>query len=106
MTASPRSQCWRWTRYNGDAGGDDTIVWNANAAAPTDGRDIVNGGTEGAVGDTFVVNGNTSGETYRIYTRAEFLAVNAGAALAAATEIVITRAVGADPQQTVIAELS
>ena len=45
---------------NGDAG-DDTIVWNANAAAPTDGRDIVNGGTEGAAGDTFVINGNASG---------------------------------------------
>ena len=45
---------------NGDAG-DDTIVWNANAAAPTDGRDIVNGGIEGGAGDTFVVNGNASG---------------------------------------------
>ncbi len=46
---------------NGDAG-DDTIIWNANAAAPTDGRDIVNGGTEGAAGDTFVINGNASAE--------------------------------------------
>ncbi len=44
---------------NGGAG-DDTIIWNANAAAPTDGRDIVNGGTEGAVGDTFVITGNAS----------------------------------------------
>ena len=30
--------------------------------APTDGRDIVNGGTEGAAGDTFVINGNAAGE--------------------------------------------
>ena len=59
---------------NGGAG-DDTIVWNANAAAPTDGRDIVNGGTEGAAGDTFVINGNTSSETYNIYTLAAWDAV-------------------------------
>ena len=36
---------------------------------PTDGRDVVNGGTEGAVGDTFVINGNATSETYSIYTR-------------------------------------
>ena len=54
---------------NGDAG-DDTIIWNANAPASTDGRDIVNGGTEGALGDTFVINGNASAETFNIYTRA------------------------------------
>ena len=42
---------------NGDAG-DDTFFWNANAAAPTDGRDVVNGGTEGGLGDTFVITGN------------------------------------------------
>ena len=59
---------------NGDAG-DDTIIWNANAAAPTDGRDIVNGGTEGAAGDTFVINGNASSETYHIYTLAAWDAV-------------------------------
>ena len=39
------------------AAGDDTIVWNSNAADPTDGRDVVNGGTEGTAGDTFVING-------------------------------------------------
>ena len=44
---------------NGDAG-DDTIIWNANSTAPTDGRDLVNGGTEGTAGDTFVINGNAS----------------------------------------------
>jgi Ca2+-binding RTX toxin-like protein len=89
---------------NGDAG-DDTIIWNANAlAAATDGRDIVNGGEEGVLGDTFVVNGNASAETYRIYTRAEFLAVNAGAALDTGTEIVVTR--NGTGVGSIIAELS
>ena len=78
---------------NGDAG-DDTFIWNANASpGNTDGRDIVNGGTEGGVGDTFVINGNTTSETYNIYTRAAWDALpgNIGANLNAATEIVITR---------------
>ena len=35
----------------------------------SDGRDIVNGGAEGAAGDTFVINGNAAAENYRIYTR-------------------------------------
>ena len=53
---------------------------------------MVNGGTEGAAGDTFVINGNASSEAFRIYTpRLECLAANAGAALNAATEIVVTR---------------
>ncbi|MBT1515796.1 hypothetical protein KIP88_35580 [Bradyrhizobium sp. SRL28] len=88
---------------NGDAG-DDTIIWNANTSAPTDGRDVVNGGTEGGAGDTFVINGNASGEAFRIYTRAEFLAANAGAALNAATEIVVTR--NGTTVASIIAELS
>ncbi|MFC5068709.1 peroxidase family protein [Flaviflagellibacter deserti] len=69
--------------------GDDMIVYNAG----TDGRDIVNGGTEGTEGDTFVINGTNAAETYRVYTRAAWDAVagNDGASLAAATEIVITR---------------
>jgi Ca2+-binding RTX toxin-like protein len=91
---------------NGDAG-DDTIVWNANAAAPTDGRDIVNGGTEGAVGDTFVITGNASSETYGIYTLAAWDAV-AGNDIASfggrTPEIVITR--GGTGFANVIAELS
>ena len=76
---------------NGDAG-DDTIVWNANASA-TDGRDLVNGGTEGAVGDTFVINGNDTAETFSILTRAAWDAIagNDIANLDAATEIVVTR---------------
>lgn len=87
---------------NGDAG-DDTIIWNANAGGATDGRDLVNGGTEGEVGDTFVINGNGDAETYRIYTKAT--AATAGFASAATTEIVITRQV-APGAETVIAELS
>ena len=88
---------------NGDAG-DDTIIWNANSSAPTDGRDVVNGGAEGAAGDTFVITGNASSEAFRIYTRAEFLAANAGAALNAATEIVVTR--NGTNVASIIAELS
>jgi hypothetical protein len=77
---------------NGDAG-DDTIVWNANASGATDGRDLINGGTEGFAGDTFVINGNATAETYRIYTRAEFDAVagNTLTGIAAGTEIIVTR---------------
>lgn len=91
---------------NGDAG-DDTIIWNANAAAPTDGRDIVNGGTEGVAGDTFVINGNTSSEVFNIYTLAAWDAV-AGNDLASfggrTPEIVITR--NGTGFANVIAELS
>ena len=66
---------------NGDAG-DDTFIWNANPPPPpatnvTDGRDVVNGGTEGAAGDTFVINGNAAGEVFRIYTRRAFDALRA-----------------------------
>ena len=77
---------------NGDAG-DDTFIWNANASGANDGRDVVNGGTETGLGDTFVINGNATSETYNIYTRAAWdaLAGNNGAQLNAATEIVITR---------------
>ena len=86
---------------NGDAG-DDTIVWNANAAAPTDGRDLVDGGTEGTAGDTFVITGNASAETYRVYTRAAALAAGIGG-LDADTEIVVTR--NGTNTASVIAEL-
>ncbi|MBR1266089.1 hypothetical protein JQ629_01040 [Bradyrhizobium sp. AUGA SZCCT0222] len=87
--------------------GDDTIVWNANAVAPTDGRDIVDGGTEGAAGDTFVINGNTSSEVFNIYTLAAWDAVvgNDLASFAGRTpEIVITR--NGTGFANVIAELS
>ena len=74
---------------NGDAG-DDTISWSATGPG---GRDIVNGGTEGGAGDTFVVNGTTGAEVFRIYTRAAWDAVdgNSLSSLNGATEIVITR---------------
>ncbi|QQR40398.1 peroxidase family protein [Devosia rhizoryzae] len=90
---------------NGD-GGDDTIIWNANAAAPTDGRDLVNGGTEGAAGDTFSIVGNASAEDYRIYTRAAWLAIagNLATSLAAGSEIVVTR--NGTNASSIIAELS
>lgn len=91
---------------NGDAG-DDTIVWNANTTGATDGRDIANGGTEGALGDTFVINGNTSSETFNIYTLAAWdaLAGNDVGSFAGRTpEIVITR--NGTGLNNVIAELS
>ena len=90
---------------NGDAG-DDTIIWNANASGLTDGRDVVNGGIEGAAGDTFVINGNADAESFRIYTRAAFLAVvgNGAVPLAAATEIVVTR--NGTGASSIIAELT
>ncbi|MEZ0172253.1 peroxidase family protein [Microvirga sp. TS319] len=74
--------------------GDDTIIWNANAVGgTTDGRDYVNGGTEGGLGDTFVINGNASAETYSIFTRAAWDALpgNNLSSLRGDTEIVITR---------------
>lgn len=78
---------------NGD-GGNDTIVWNAG-----DGRDLVDGGDNGGPGDTFVVNGDDSGEAFAVYARAA--AVSAGfTGLAAQTEIVIVR------NGSVIAELT
>ncbi|MBU1210059.1 MAG: hypothetical protein KJ587_02155, partial [Alphaproteobacteria bacterium] len=45
----------------GDAG-NDTAVWNIG-----DGQDVIDGGGNGAVGDTFQINGSRNGETYRIY---------------------------------------
>jgi Ca2+-binding RTX toxin-like protein len=91
---------------NGDAG-DDTIVWNANASGATDGRDIINGGSEGSGGDTLVINGNGSAEQYRIYTLTAWAAVagNSIASFAGRTpEIVITR--GGTGFANVIAELT
>ncbi|MEZ5754574.1 MAG: peroxidase family protein [Paracoccaceae bacterium] len=94
--------------------GDDTITWGVTdpitffgftiVAAQPDGRDVINGGDNGAGGDTFIINGNNQAETYRIYARADFLAVNPGAPLAAATEIVVTR--NGTSNASVIAELA
>jgi Ca2+-binding RTX toxin-like protein len=66
-------------------GGNDTIIWSVG-----DGRDIVNGGANGAVGDRFVVNGNDTVENFVVYARAEALAAGI-TGLDAATEIVVTR---------------
>ena len=70
---------------NGGAG-NDTVYWTAG-----DGRDVIDGGTGT---DTVKIVGASSAETYRIYSRAEWLAVagNTDAQLNNAdTEIVITR---------------
>ena len=70
---------------NGGAG-DDTIVWNTG-----DGRDIVDGGTEDTIGDTFVINGSADAETFRIYTRDAWAAAgNNVNVLDPGTEIVVT----------------
>ena len=88
---------------NGDDG-DDTFIWNANAGT-TDGRDVINGGTEGAAGDIFVINGNASAETYSIFTRQawDILPNNNTNVLNGATEIVVTR--GGTDAASIIAEL-
>jgi Ca2+-binding RTX toxin-like protein len=85
--------------------GDDTFIWNANASAPTDGRDVINGGNEVAVGDLFEIRGNASAETYSIFTRDAWdaLAGNNTNVLNAATEIVVTR--GGTDAASIIAEL-
>lgn len=79
--------------------GDDTITWNVG-----DGRDLVNGGLGGV--DTFVVNGDTSQETFRVYTRTAWdnIAGNDGAQLNGATQIVVLR--GGTNFAAIIAELS
>ncbi|PTE19728.1 hypothetical protein C5F48_21330, partial [Cereibacter changlensis JA139] len=78
---------------NGGAG-DDTVLWNAGLLGG-DGRDIVDGGTETTAGDTFVINGTDTAETYRVYTRDAYLTAGSpNGAINAATEIVVTRQAG------------
>ncbi|OOG68665.1 hypothetical protein B0E45_17580, partial [Sinorhizobium sp. A49] len=91
-------------------GGNDTI--NAGAGDDTitvdvgEGRDFINGESEDTNGDTLVINGDATNETFRVYTRTEWLAVagNAVGNLNAATEIVITR--NGTNNASVIAELN
>ena len=84
--------------------GDDTIIWgvtNPVIFVPnglSDGRDLVNGGLESTIGDTFVINGNNQAEVYRIYSNADTNLAVAGiqsaasaAGLTSSAEIVITR---------------
>ncbi|MCA0246301.1 MAG: hypothetical protein LCH93_06745, partial [Proteobacteria bacterium] len=63
------------------------------------------GGAEGAGGDTFVINGNVTSETYTIYTRAAWDALpgNSTVGMHAATEIVVTR--NGSGSAAIIAEL-
>ena len=81
--------------------GNDTIYWTAG-----DGRDFINGDTAGAniAGsvDTVKIIGDSSAETYRIYSRVAALAAGI-TGLNASTEIVITRN-GTD-NASIIAEL-
>jgi Ca2+-binding RTX toxin-like protein len=78
---------------NGGAG-SDTIIWAAG-----DGRDIVNGGANGALGDTFQIDGDASTENFIIYSRQD--AIDAGITdIVASTQIVVTR------NGSVIAELA
>jgi Ca2+-binding RTX toxin-like protein len=70
--------------------GDDTIIWSAEAAG-NGGRDLINGGGNDALGDTFQVNGDTTSETFHIMTATAFVASAFAGPLAAGTEIVVLR---------------
>ncbi|MET1411007.1 DUF5801 repeats-in-toxin domain-containing protein [Roseibium sp. HPY-6] len=86
-------------------GGDDTLVWNVG-----DGQDQVQGSTLGGTGDTetdtFVVNGDTTDETFYVETVADYNARLGGAAqtLDPNTEVVVSRAVG-NGASTIVAQL-
>jgi Ca2+-binding RTX toxin-like protein len=81
------------------ASDDDTFIWRVG-----DGSDVINGGTEGANGDTLVIIGNTQAETYRIYTYDEAVARIAYAG-SDENEIVVTRQVSSGTE-TIIAEIT
>jgi Ca2+-binding RTX toxin-like protein len=70
---------------NGGAG-DDIITQNA----ATGGRDFVDGGSNTAVGDRFVLNGDATAEAFVIYSATAAASANI-TGLNANTEIVITR---------------
>jgi Ca2+-binding RTX toxin-like protein len=76
---------------NGGAG-NDTIDGGLNndliIQTSTDGRDFVDGG---AGTDTYQLNGVAGAETFNIYTRAAYAAIQPAVVLNANTEIVITR---------------
>ncbi len=94
---------------NGGAG-DDIMTYDV-----VGGRDFIDGGADGtALGDRYVLNGNNTAETFRIYTRAAWISAAVGALaqtaraaqLNANTEIVVTRNGGANPTNgDVISEL-
>lgn len=89
----------------GDSG-DDIIHWQA----PNGGWDVVDGGSEGIAGDTFVITGDDSYEIFRFYPAEDAETVIPGLALrGGGTEIVVTRSVvvnGIEGAPQVIAELS
>jgi Ca2+-binding RTX toxin-like protein len=79
--------------------GNDAITYDVGALA-NGGRDIVIGG---AGTDTFVVNGNATAETFRIYARADALLAGI-TGLSASSDIVVTR--NGTNNASVVAELS
>lgn len=86
--------------------GDDVISWTVRnpgffGITVGDGRDFVDGGA--GTNDTFIVNGNNQNETYRVYARADWVALGGNRPLNANTEIVITR--NGTANNNVIAEL-
>jgi Ca2+-binding RTX toxin-like protein len=72
--------------------GDDTIVYDVGGLV-TGGRDIIDGGSDIIGGDRFVLNGNATAETFRIYERSAWLAIagNTAGQIGLNTEIVVTR---------------
>ena len=85
-------------------GGDDTIIWNVG-----DGRDSVDGGaTDAATAtDNFIVNGDTSNETFFVETVADYTARTGDTGISPGTEIVVSRGTaGPGGSSTVIAELT
>ncbi|MGC1469092.1 MAG: Calx-beta domain-containing protein [Sphingorhabdus sp.] len=84
-----------------NAGSGDDVIRQAS----TGGRDFVNGSTNGLTGDTFELVGSSDAENFVIYTRTAAIAAGFGAGLNAATQIVVTRQVGAGAE-AVISELT
>ncbi|MHA6689753.1 peroxidase family protein [Devosia sp. A449] len=89
--------------------GDDTIYWTAPEGG-SGGWDVIDGGSEGIAGDTFVITGSSAYEIFRFYPAEDAEAVIPGLVLkGSATEIVVTRTLVVDGVETtteVIAELS
>lgn len=86
--------------------GDDVIHWQA----PNGGWDVVDGGSEGIAGDTFVITGDDTYEIFRFYPAEDATTNFPDIVLrGAATEIVVIRSVvtnGVEGAPEVIAELS
>ncbi len=89
-------------------GGDDTIVWNANVTND-DGRDVVDGGGQTLVGDTFVINGNDTNEAYHVWAVGDaiaagfYSAAERDAPFGGPIQIVVTR--NGETNGDIIAEL-